>query len=105
MQTSEIFTIVYTNAIDSVILDLQTKDIKMKTYTFLNTEITTHNEYSGHLCLPENNRIFLSYYNGQKYVLNNFKETCPSVEAWCCATGNYHLVSKSEIVSAYLKVG
>lgn len=30
MQTSEIFTIVYTNAIDSVILDLQTKAVKMK---------------------------------------------------------------------------
>ena len=29
MQTSEIFTIVYTNAIDSVILDLQTKAVKM----------------------------------------------------------------------------
>lgn len=31
MQTSEIITIVYTNAIDSVILDLQTKAVKMKT--------------------------------------------------------------------------
>lgn len=29
LQTSEIFTIVYTNAIDSVILDLQTKAVKM----------------------------------------------------------------------------
>lgn len=31
MQTSEIFTIVYTNAIDGVILDLQTKAVNMKT--------------------------------------------------------------------------
>lgn len=31
LQTSEIFTIVYTNAIDSVILDLQTKAVKMNT--------------------------------------------------------------------------
>lgn len=30
LQTSEIFTIVYTNAIDGVILDLQTKAVKMK---------------------------------------------------------------------------
>lgn len=29
LQTSEIFTIVYTNAIDDVILDLQTKAVKM----------------------------------------------------------------------------
>lgn len=31
MHINVIFTIVYTNAIDSDILDLQTKDIKMKT--------------------------------------------------------------------------
>lgn len=103
MQVNVIFTIVYTNAIDSDILDLQTKAVKVN--KILDLEIPTKNDYSGWLKLDENTKIILINVKNEKFILNKCVADSPIVMAWNCSNGHYYIVSKSEIVSAYLKVG